>query len=67
MFITCQMPFKSGWPSDARGARYAAWPCPTAVVELTTSVVVRAAAASAMVVPLNPLIMVTTPPNEARI
>src|ERR1700724_1094030 len=44
--MACQMPFRSGWPSAARGARYAC-PCPAAGVEFRANVAATAAPATA--------------------
>src|SRR5260370_39192836 len=45
-----QMPFRSGWPSTARGARYAC-ACPAAGVELRAKVAATAAVSTAAMTP----------------
>src|SRR5258708_36990579 len=64
--LACQMPFRSAWPSAARGARYAAGAWPESGVAQVASNAPPAAATIAMITPLKVFRTGNSPPAGAH-
>src|SRR3954465_8416481 len=64
--LACQIPFRSGWPSAARGARYVAGACPDNGVAHEATSAPLVAATIAMITPLKVFRTGNSPPAGAH-